>query len=199
MEFSKRQTEIIKAAVQIVSINGIQALTTKSLAEYIGISEPALYRHFKNKSEIIRAMLMQFDVDLESLRRNHSGWELVKAFFTYRIEQVMNERYWANIIFSEELFIHTSEYSELLKEMMHRHRNIIMENIVIASKNGVIRSDIAPEIVFRILAGSLRLLIKQYGMSDNSFDLCSESTILFNTWDTLFNRTFPIFCTIKSP
>ncbi|MBQ9771473.1 MAG: helix-turn-helix transcriptional regulator, partial [Lentisphaeria bacterium] len=60
-----------------VSINGIQALTTKSLAEYIGISEPALYRHFKNKSEIIRAMLMQFDVDLESLRRKHSGWELV--------------------------------------------------------------------------------------------------------------------------
>ena len=186
MEFSKRQTEIIKAAVQIVSINGIQALTTKSLAEYIGISEPALYRHFKNKSEIIRAMLMQFDVDLESLRQKHSGWELVKAFFTYRIEQVMNERYWANIIFSEELFIHTSEYSELLKEMMHRHRNIIMENIVIASKNGVIRSDIAPEIVFRILAGSLRLLIKQYGMSGNAFDLCSESTILFNTWDTLF-------------
>ena len=191
MEFSKRQTEIIKAAVQIVSINGIQALTTKSLAEYIGISEPALYRHFKNKSEIIRAMLMQFDVDLESLRRNHSGWELVKAFFTYRIEQVMNERYWANIIFSEELFIHTSEYSELLKEMMHRHRNIIMENIVIASKNGAIRSDIAPEIVFRILAGSLRLLIKQYGMSGNAFDLCSESTILFNTWDTLFRVKQP--------
>ena len=73
MEFSKRQTEIIKAAVQIVSINGIQALTTKSLAEYIGISEPALYRHFKNKSEIIRAMLMQFDVDLESICRNRSG------------------------------------------------------------------------------------------------------------------------------
>jgi hypothetical protein len=32
----------------------------------------------------------------------------------------------------------------------------------------------------------LRLLIKQYGMSGNVFDLCSESTILFNTWDTLF-------------
>ena len=45
---------------------------------------------------------------------------------------------------------------------------------------------LALEIVFRILAGSLRLLIKQYGMSGNAFDLCSESTILFNTWDTLF-------------
>ena len=80
----------------------------------------------------------------------------------------------------------TAKNLKLLKEMMHRHRNIIMENIVIASKNGVIRNDIAPEMIFRMLAGSLRLLIKQYGMSGNAFDLCSESTILFNTWDTLF-------------
>ena len=56
----------------------------------------------------------------------------------------------------------------------------------IASKNGVIRNDIAPEMIFRMLAGSLRLLIKQYGMSGNAFDLSSESTILFDTWDTLF-------------
>ena len=92
----------------------------------------------------------------------------------------------ANMIYSEELFIHNSDYAGLMKEMMHKHRNMIMENIVIASKNGVIRNDIAPEMIFRMLAGSLRLLIKQYGMSGNAFDLCSESTILFNTWDILF-------------
>jgi len=70
--------------------------------------------------------------------------------------------------------------------MMHKHRNMIMENIVIASKAGIIRSDIAPEMIFRMLAGSLRLLIKQYGMSGNAFDLCAESTTLFHTWDMLF-------------
>ena len=47
-------------------------------------------------------------------------------------------------------------------------------------------NNLAPEMIFRMLAGSLRLLIKQYGMSGNAFDLCSESTILFDTWDTLF-------------
>ena len=186
MEFSKRQTEIIKAAVQIVSINGIQALTTKSLAEYIGISEPALYRHFKNKSEIIRAMLMQFDVDLEPICRNSSGWELVKAFFTYRLEQVMNEPYWANIIFSEELFIHSNEYSALLKEMMHGHRNMIMENLVFAMKNGEIRKDMDPTVIFRMIAGSLRLLIKQWGFSGKSFDLQAEGHMLFTAWDVLW-------------
>ena len=186
MELSKRQKEIIKSAVSLIAKNGIEGLTTKALAASVGISEPALYRHFSNKAEIVRAMIASFDSDVENLKKTQSGWQFIKAFFAHRIEQVRTEPALANIIYSEELFIHNGDYADLMKEMMHKHRTMIMENIVIASKNGIIRNDIAPEMVFRILAGSLRLLIKQYGMSGNAFDLCSESTILFNTWDTLF-------------
>lgn len=186
MDLSKRQKEIVEAAICLIAQNGIEGLTTKALSAVVGISEPALYRHFSNKAEIVRAMIAYFDGDIETLKNVQSGWQFIKSFFAHRIEQVRTEPALANIIYSEELFIHNSDYAGLMKEMMHRHRNMIMENIVIASKNGVIRSDIAPEMVFRMLAGSLRLLIKQYGMSGNAFDLCSESTILFNTWDTLF-------------
>ena len=129
MELSKRQAEIIKTATEIVSNSGIQSLTTKSLAEKISISEPAIYRHFKNKSEIVRAMIRQFDVDFDAVRCSCSGWDLVKKFFVCRIEQVIDEPQWANIMFSEELFIHTEECSGLMKEMMHKHRDLIMENI----------------------------------------------------------------------
>ena len=186
MELSKRQKEIVEAAICLIAQNGIEGLTTKALSAAVGISEPALYRHFPNKAEIVRAMIACFDADVEFLKNAQSGWKFIKAFFAHRIEQVKTDPALANIIYSEELFIHNNDYAGLMKEMMHRHRNMIMENIVIASRNGNIRSDIAPEMIFRMLAGSLRLLIKQYGMSGNSFDLCSESTILFNTWDTLF-------------
>ncbi len=186
MELSKRQKEIIEAAIYLIARNGIEGLTTKALSAAVGISEPALYRHFSNKAEIVRALIACFDDDVEILKNTQSGWQFIKAFFAHRIEQVRTEPALANIIYSEELFIHNNDHAGLMKEMLHRHRDMIMENIVIASKNGVIRSDIAPEMVFRMLAGSLRLLIKQYGMSGNAFDLCSESTILFNTWDTLF-------------
>ena len=186
MDWSKRQKEIIDAAISLIAQNGIEGLTTKALAAAVGISEPALYRHFSNKAEIVQAVIGCFDDDVENLKNTQRGWQFIKAFFAHRIEQVKNEPALANMIYSEELFIHNSDYADLMKEMMHKHRNMIMENIVIASKNGVIRNDIAPEMIFRMLAGSLRLLIKQYGMSGNAFDLCSESTILFDTWDTLF-------------
>ena len=89
-------------------------------------------------------------------------------------------------MFSEELFIHTEEYSGLMKEMMHKHRDLIMENIILAMRSGEIRNDIPPEVVFRMTAGSLRLLIKQWGFSGNAFDLQAQSNILFNAWDALW-------------
>ena len=68
MDWSKRQKEIIDAAISLIAQNGIEGLTTKTLAAAVGISEPALYRHFANKSEIVRAMLSCFDNNLENLK-----------------------------------------------------------------------------------------------------------------------------------
>ena len=48
-EFTDRQIEIMEAATNRISKYGIQNLTIKTLAEDIGLSEPALYRHFKSK------------------------------------------------------------------------------------------------------------------------------------------------------
>ena len=186
MDLSKRQKEIIEEAISLIAQNGIEGLTTKALAAAVGISEPALYRHFASKAGIVRAMIAYFDNDVENLKDSQRGWQFIKAFFAHRIEQVSTKPALANIIYSEELFVHNSDYAGLMKEMMHKHRNMIMENIVLASKNGVIRNDIAPEMIFRMLARSLRLLIKQYGMSGNAFDLYAESTTLFHTWDMLF-------------
>ena len=185
MELGKRQKEIIDAAIKIISAKGIRALTTKALASAVGISEPALYRHFKNKAELIRILLIELDTAGEIQTASLQGWSFIRAFFESRVKLVSSEPYLANIIFSEELFIHESEYSFLMKEMMHKHRNMIMENLVKAAKEQEIRNDIAPEMIFRMTAGSLRLLIKQWGISKYAFDLQKESNILFNTWDIL--------------
>ena len=49
INFSDRQIEIMEAATQRIDHYGIQELTIKNLASDIGVSEAALYRHFKSK------------------------------------------------------------------------------------------------------------------------------------------------------
>ena len=49
----ERRSQIIEVAMKIINEEGYAAFTTRRLAEKIGISEPALYRHYKSKDDII--------------------------------------------------------------------------------------------------------------------------------------------------
>ena len=58
MDFTKRQIEIIDASKDLIGKKGLQNLTIKNLAKKMSFSEPALYRHFKDKTSILKALLL---------------------------------------------------------------------------------------------------------------------------------------------
>jgi len=52
-----RKRQIIKSTVEIMSEAGVAGATTARIAADVGVSEPALYRHFKNKQGMLLAAL----------------------------------------------------------------------------------------------------------------------------------------------
>lgn len=52
-----RQIEILDRAAELVSESGLAQLTMKRLAERVGFTEPALYRHCAGKSALLAAMV----------------------------------------------------------------------------------------------------------------------------------------------
>ncbi|MCI7606294.1 MAG: TetR/AcrR family transcriptional regulator [Spirochaetales bacterium] len=52
-----KKDEILKTALEIVSTNGIDALTINSLSSALGLSKASLYHYFTSKDEIISGML----------------------------------------------------------------------------------------------------------------------------------------------
>jgi TetR/AcrR family transcriptional regulator, fatty acid metabolism regulator protein len=53
----ERRLEIADAALRIVGEHGVQGATMARIAGAIGISGPALYKHFSNRSEILEAAM----------------------------------------------------------------------------------------------------------------------------------------------
>jgi TetR/AcrR family tetracycline transcriptional repressor len=47
---------VVRAALQLIEEVGLEGLTTRRLAEELGVQGPALYWHFKNKQELIDEM-----------------------------------------------------------------------------------------------------------------------------------------------
>ncbi|WP_289466824.1 TetR/AcrR family transcriptional regulator, partial [Klebsiella pneumoniae] len=64
-KYTERQIEIIEAATERIDRFGIQNFTIKNLAGDIGLSEPALYRHFGGKNEILVGLLDYFSAEMK--------------------------------------------------------------------------------------------------------------------------------------
>ena len=58
---SIRRREIIEAARVVITDHGMQALTIGSLARTVGVSEGAIYRHFKGKKQILAGLIEDID------------------------------------------------------------------------------------------------------------------------------------------
>lgn len=63
-ELTPRQNEILDRALDIIKEGGLSALTIANLADRVGFTEPALYRHFRNKREIIAGLMDMLDAML---------------------------------------------------------------------------------------------------------------------------------------
>ena len=52
-----RKAQIIQSAVGLMTEEGMAGATTARIAKQVGVTEPAIYRHFKNKQAILLAAL----------------------------------------------------------------------------------------------------------------------------------------------
>jgi AcrR family transcriptional regulator len=57
--------QILNAAEQIITETGVDAVTTRNVAERAGVAAPSLYRFFADRDEILDALLEQMATDLD--------------------------------------------------------------------------------------------------------------------------------------
>ncbi len=194
MELSERQSEIIEKSINIISEKGIQGLTIKNLSKEIGISEPAIYRHFENKFEILKTMLLLFkDESLNSFykAKNNSNGALNKLtiFLSDRVEKFKKNPSFASVIFAEDLFRNEPELKKLVTEIMDENTKRLNELIKIGQIEGEIRNDISSDILSLIILGSFRFLIKKWAQKNGVYDIEKNGIELINSIIRLIKRS----------
>lgn len=177
MELSERQNQIVTAAVELIAAQGIQKLTMKRIAESIGVTEPAVYRHFPNKKAILLAVLDSFDAVRARLLEESDGEPgavRLEHFVLGLFDLCVHQPSLARVLFAEEFFQSDPQLSQRMFRVMHTHRDRLVTLIREAQVEREIRNDIPPLQAFRIVIGPVRLLVTQWCMSGHAFDLRIE-------------------------
>ncbi|HCJ11575.1 MAG: hypothetical protein A2Y14_03010 [Verrucomicrobia bacterium GWF2_51_19] len=177
---TKKQQEIMQIGVRLLGECGLRGLRLKKIAEELKVSEPAIYRHFESKEHLVRCILDWFDeLTEQELRQLDAATPLqnLEQFFKNRVQFCEKHPDIARLLFSEEPFGKES-YSAQTFERMQKHRQRLGTLIEQAIANGEMRQ-MSSSSAFRILFGSLRLLIKQWCLARFSFSLNKEAESLW--------------------
>lgn len=184
MPYSERQIEIIKASTELISEGGIQGLTTKALAEKMGFSEPALYRHFEGKTQILSAVLNYYKVELhraiqEIIESDRTALLKLKEILNFQFQHFSKNPAIVMVIFAETSFQYEKVLSDTVKQILLNKKKKVESIIGIGQEEGSIRKDIQSSQIAAIFMGSMRFTILQWRLNDYQFDLIKEGELLW--------------------
>lgn len=179
-EFTDRQIEIMEAATNRISKFGIQNLTIKTLAQDIGLSEPALYRHFKSKNEILYSLLEYFKIEMKiriqsiPIKETATEADKLRAIFNSQLQTFVNKPAIVSVIFAESIFHYEENLSNKVSEIMDMMQNYVKNNIKQGQESGQYNKLMGASTLTTILIGGIRMTVLKWKLSGHKSDLIND-------------------------
>jgi len=184
--YTERQIEIMEAATHIIGQQGIQEFTTKNLANYIGISEAALYRHFKSKNEIMLGMLEYFKLEMKNrlssvaVNENKTAGMDLRLIFQSQLQAFAAKPSIVSVIFAEGIFQFDEYLSGKVKEIMGLMHDYVKANIQKGQETGDYTNLIAASVLTTIITGGMRMAVLKWRLSGHKANLVKDGMAVLN-------------------
>jgi AcrR family transcriptional regulator len=167
----ERRAVIAQAAVKLFAERGFRGVTTRELAQRVGVTEPVLYEHFQTKSELYSAIIdatshQNFDrarIALETSARTDNSL----AFFT-RLATMIAEHQARNPDYLRLILFSALEKHELASLCFERHATVIHKIVIAFIKERIALGEfrnIDPALAARAFMG----MVLHYSLFDQHF------------------------------
>jgi len=176
-----RREQIAEAALGLVAEQGVSALTARNVARAVGVTAPALYRHFPGgKADILASILDLLDsVKFEGIRRamDEPGPAMAKLRRCYELHISVIERYRAlpNLVLSDAIWIDEPQFKTRLLNSHQQQQDQVSAIIREGQKAGEIRNDIDANQIFIQFLGQFLTIAILYSRRGDMIDLKTQS------------------------
>lgn len=109
MASSNRQQQIVEVALDLVEEGGTEAVSTTTIAARIGVSQPAVFRHFATKEALWLGVLDWLDGQLRQIRaravqaEGEDPFAVLGRTFSHHLKLVTERPALAKLVFSDSL------------------------------------------------------------------------------------------------
>lgn len=171
-----RKDSIILATIDVLNEHGIQGLTIREIAGKAKISEGAIFKHYKSKSDLISAVLdhfSKFDIEIRQTVEMKKMPPKEAIIFTINTYTNYYEGYPAIIAVNEILdeLTYDPQLSVKVKNLYLSRVNFFQRLVEEAQAQNEIKPEISSEDVADIIMGLFRAISLKWRFADNSFSL----------------------------
>jgi AcrR family transcriptional regulator len=173
-----RKAEIVEVAIALAAEVGPDRVTAEMLAAKIGISQPAIFRHFPNKGAIWLAVAAQIAgfMGQGSDARDDQGdpVDALVALVEAHLSGVARNPAIPAILFSRELHARNDELRAHFAAIMVNRQAVFAALIGRAVEGGAFRQDLAADDAAYLVLALIQGLAMRWSLSGRGFDLVAE-------------------------
>ncbi len=158
---STRKVELADAALHIIATKGIAALSTRSVAEQVGLSSGAMFRHFATVDALLDAVAVRVDSVLDATfpPADLPARDRLERFIEARSTAVGAQLGIMRLVVSEQFFLALPpDASSRLAACVRKSRAFVVACLREGQEVGDFRRDIDAEALSVIVVGTIRML-----------------------------------------
>ena len=179
-----RKQQIIDAARKLIIKKGSEHLTVRAMAKEVGLTEAAIYRHFKSKREILSFLMNHImDTMLHDVERtateNSPSLDTIDQALKQHLSEIEQRKGMSFQIIAEIISLGDKKLNkdvyEKLNVYIDRLKNLLSEGV----RSGSVKEDIDLGASALLLFGMIQGLANIWALSGYSFDLSEKYEALW--------------------
>ncbi len=181
---TQRKEEMLDIAIKIIDRDGFSALSMKRVGELTGITEPAVYRYFKSKenliNEIFKKIVSIHEEILNKYKNTKNELLKIEEILLSQLEYYESNREITSIIFSSDAFSYSPTIKEKVTAIMKERERLMTSLIKRAQARGLVKR-IDPSHITKMIAGAIMLLVVSWRTENYSFPLVERGKVLIES------------------
>lgn len=171
-----RQEQIAEAALSLVASHGVRRLSMAAVARRVGLVPSGIYRHFKNKDEMLAAVLDLIErrllANVQAARdETENALDRLHGIFIRHVRFIREGRAIPQIIFSDDMLSGSPQRKNRVMQIVAAYLGEVRRCIEEGQQQGCIRSELDPDAAALLFIGTIMPAGILWHLSDGGFDV----------------------------
>jgi len=176
---TERKEAILDEAMKLIIENGLNELTMSKVAQRMEFSEPAMYRHFKNKQDLVISMIQRisgcFAEVFQKFDQDEAPEVFLPKYFEAQLQYLEKVRGVTLLFLSESAFNHDPAIRQELQKMFRSQTGRVAAYLELAAARDQIRQEVDPAAASLVYMGTVQAIITRYLLSGQTASVFDSS------------------------